>query len=77
MEAGLCQTCEHCRAVQSSRGSRFYLCLLSETDPKYAKYPRLPVLKCEGYHAAREGNDARNDQADPASLFIDEAEALC
>jgi len=51
--------------------------LLSETDPKYAKYPRLPVLKCEGYHAAREGNDARNDQADPASLFIDEAEALC
>jgi hypothetical protein len=46
---GLCGTCEHMKMVTSDRGSVFYRCLLSEKDPAFAKYPRLPVLRCSGW----------------------------
>lgn len=49
---GLCADCRHARLIHSSRGSTFYLCQLSETDPRFAKYPRLPMLQCAGYEAA-------------------------
>ena len=51
---GLCATCRQARVVQSAHGSTFYLCRLAETDPRYAKYPRLPVLRCAGYESAEE-----------------------
>jgi hypothetical protein len=47
--AGLCATCEHVRRVTSDRGSVFFLCRLSQADPNFPKYPRLPVLTCSGY----------------------------
>jgi hypothetical protein len=47
--AGLCADCQHSRRIESSRGSRFYLCELSATDPAFPKYPPLPVLRCSGY----------------------------
>jgi hypothetical protein len=25
------------------------MCQLAETDPRFAKYPRLPVIRCAGY----------------------------
>ena len=37
------------RQLKSDRGSVFYLCQLSATDPSFPKYPRLPVLQCVGY----------------------------
>ncbi len=37
------------RRIESDRGSIFYLCELSKVDPRYPKYPRLPVLSCTGY----------------------------
>jgi hypothetical protein len=46
---GLCVTCEFMRQVRSDRGSTFYLCERSLSDPRFAKYPRLPVLECPGY----------------------------
>ena len=46
---GLCDHCAFCRVMRSDRGSTFYLCERSFTDPAYAKYPRLPVLNCAGY----------------------------
>ena len=46
---GLCATCTHARRVKSERGSEFWLCQLSATDPRLAKYPRLPMLECPGY----------------------------
>ncbi len=42
-------TCRNARVVTSGRGSRFYLCRLAERDPRFPKYPRLPVLACAGY----------------------------
>jgi hypothetical protein len=47
--AGLCGDCTHSRAIRSGRGSIFYLCSLSASDPAFPKYPRLPVLECDGY----------------------------
>jgi hypothetical protein len=48
-EAGLCASCRHARRVESDRGSRFWRCARSADDPRFAKYPRLPVLQCPGY----------------------------
>jgi hypothetical protein len=50
--AGLCATCVHAEIVSSSKGSTFYRCLLAETDPRFRKYPALPVLTCSGYARA-------------------------
>jgi len=50
--AGLCATCAHAQVVTSSKGSTFYLCRLSETDPRFRKYPVLPVVRCSGYTPA-------------------------
>jgi hypothetical protein len=47
--AGLCADCAHARRIESARGSAFYLCELSASDPSYAKYPSLPVIQCAGY----------------------------
>lgn len=37
------------RRISSDRGSTFYLCEKSLTDPSFPKYPRLPVLQCAGF----------------------------
>jgi len=50
---GLCATCAHRREVPNRRGSVFYLCRLSQSDPAYPRYPRLPVLSCAGYEHER------------------------
>ena len=46
---GLCASCVHAKEMRNDRGSLFLMCLLSRVDDRYAKYPRLPVLRCEGY----------------------------
>jgi hypothetical protein len=54
MNAGLCASCVNAEVITSSRGSRFYLCKLSFTDPRFPKYPALPVLECSGYSPSPE-----------------------
>ncbi|HEY3097449.1 MAG TPA: hypothetical protein VGL14_00975 [Methylomirabilota bacterium] len=46
---GLCATCRHGRRVESARGAVFWRCARSAQDPRFAKYPRLPVLECVGF----------------------------
>ena len=46
---GLCEQCVHVRRVESARGSVFLRCALHDEDPRFAKYPRLPVLQCPGF----------------------------
>jgi hypothetical protein len=48
-KAGLCRLCLHVRLVKTGRGSTFSLCRRSETDPRFARYPRLPVVRCPGF----------------------------
>ena len=35
--------------IRSGRGSTFWLCELSRTDPAFPRYPRLPVVRCTGF----------------------------
>jgi hypothetical protein len=48
-DPGLCASCTFARRIVSDRGSVFWLCRLSATDPRFPKYPRLPVVECAGY----------------------------
>lgn len=50
--AGLCARCRHVAVTATGRGSRFYRCRRAEADPRYARYPRLPVVACTGYEEA-------------------------
>ena len=56
MTVGLCAVCRHATIVRSDRGSVFYRCGLSDTDPRFPKYPRLPVLNCSGYQPKQDPN---------------------
>ena len=46
---GLCANCAHKQTITSDRQSEFVRCGLSKTDPRFPKYPRLPVVQCTGY----------------------------
>jgi hypothetical protein len=59
---GLCDSCRHQRLVGNTRGSTFSLCERSRTDPRFPKYPRVPVPACPG-HEPREGRPAVSDAA--------------
>jgi hypothetical protein len=61
---GLCADCVHSERITSARGSTFHLCRLSATDPRFPKYPRLPVLACEGFRGKPAGGPA--DKTDDA-----------
>lgn len=62
--AGLCSTCRHRRLVVNRRGSLFTLCRRSETDARFPRYPRIPVVRCDGYEAGGEDSweEAREDE---------------
>ncbi len=49
---GLCGACRHSRVIQTARGSIFRLCERSTTDPRFPRYPNLPVLECVGFEPA-------------------------
>ena len=51
MAPGLVLRLPACAKIRSDRGSTFYRCRLSDSDPRFPKYPRLPVLQCAGYIA--------------------------
>jgi hypothetical protein len=51
MIASLCESCVRVREVVSGKGSRFLLCLLSQSDVRFPKYPPQPVIRCAGYQA--------------------------
>ena len=57
VDPGLCRTCVHLR-LQASARSVFVRCGLAETDPRFRRYPPLPVLGCPGYHPLESAVDA-------------------
>jgi hypothetical protein len=47
---GLCADCIHARPLPHPRGGpAYWRCALAERDPRFPKYPRLPVLRCAGH----------------------------
>ncbi|HEV8381904.1 MAG TPA: hypothetical protein VGQ29_09980 [Gemmatimonadales bacterium] len=51
------------RIVTNRRGSTFYRCLRADTDPRFVRYPPLPVLSCPGYE--RRAGGSPNPLAEP------------
>ncbi|MFP6603225.1 MAG: hypothetical protein VB862_11910 [Pirellulaceae bacterium] len=49
MSPSLCTRCSHVKEVVSGSGSRFLLCQLTFTDPRFSKYPAQPVVDCAGF----------------------------
>lgn len=56
-EPGLCVSCVYRQRVNSRRGSAFVRCRKADEDPRFPKYPMLPVLKCEGYEKQPEAKE--------------------
>ena len=56
---GLCGRCVHVQLVSSARGSTFYLCRRSFTDPAFPRYPPIPVIVCSGFEAREEEDEGR------------------
>ena len=50
--AGLCSVCAHHRVTGNRRGSRFWLCRRAEGDPRFRRYPPLPMIRCPGFERA-------------------------
>lgn len=46
---GLCAGCSEARRIVSSKLSEFWMCERSQRDPRFKKYPSLPVRTCLGY----------------------------
>jgi len=65
-EVGLCARCVFARVVGSDRGAEFYLCGRAETDSRFAKYPRLPVMECVGFEKDTEPHPSRKHRASGA-----------
>jgi hypothetical protein len=54
MPDSLCEACCWVRVIMTPRGSRFLLCTMSATDPRFDKYPRQPVIRCKGFRGIEE-----------------------
>lgn len=46
---GICAACGYHRWVEVRRGSSFLWCGKSALDPRFPKYPPLPVHDCTGF----------------------------
>jgi hypothetical protein len=47
--AGLCATCRHAIVRPTNRGTTYLRCGRASLDGRFPKYPRLPVMTCEGH----------------------------
>lgn len=65
---GLCKNCGYHREIKNARGSSFHLCRLAAKEPRFPKYPRLPVLRCAGYapHSDRTQDLSEPERPDDA-----------
>ena len=48
-KVGLCIGCVESRRVVSAKLSEFWMCERAARDPRFKKYPPLPVRQCMGY----------------------------
>lgn len=53
-EPGLCARCVAARRILTPR-SVFWLCARSREEPRFERYPRLPVRACPGFEPLADG----------------------
>jgi hypothetical protein len=61
MDAGMCENCRHVRRLSNARGSVFYLCERAVSDARFARYPRLPMLRCDGHEPPSDTDSKREN----------------
>jgi len=49
VDAGLCERCALAVVQSNRRGSVFWRCRRAETEPRFLRYPPLPVVRCDGF----------------------------
>lgn len=55
---GLCTGCVHGGRIAHPRGGdAYWRCARSEKDAAYPRFPKLPVIRCPGFHACPGGAD--------------------
>jgi hypothetical protein len=55
---GLCLRCVHARHVPHPRGGDgYWMCAKSGEDPRFPKYPPLPVRACAGFTPRESGDE--------------------
>ncbi len=65
---GLCGSCRWMRRVASRRGSTFFRCGRADSDPRFPRYPALPVLACAGYDPRSVGDGpGRGEPGEPGA----------
>ncbi|HEY9293009.1 MAG TPA: hypothetical protein VIP98_17160 [Microlunatus sp.] len=47
--AGLCAECRFTLLNRTRRGTTYLRCGLAAEDDRFPRYPRLPVVRCEGF----------------------------
>jgi hypothetical protein len=62
LTVGLCATCRWVRIVTNRRGSVFYRCARADVDPRFVRYPPLPVLACPGYERLDRVDEPESDR---------------
>jgi hypothetical protein len=64
-DPGLCVTCRHGHCIDTDRGTTYWRCRRSESDPRFPRYPALPVGACTGWDEGSDADDALDDDPEP------------
>jgi hypothetical protein len=51
--AGLCGRCTHALIRPTNKGTTYLRCDRAGSDPRFPRYPRLPMISCPGFIATR------------------------
>lgn len=46
---GLCGSCAHAKRLTTKGGGAVFQCGRAADDPRFARYPRLPMVACAGH----------------------------
>jgi len=60
-EFGLCGRCVYQRIIPTPRGGRFSQCGRHFTEPRFVKYPRIPVNRCDGFEDRPPNSEAKTE----------------
>jgi ribosome-associated protein len=62
------------REIVSGKGSRFFLCRLSEADKRFSKYPPQPVFRCIGFQPRSVDHI---DEVTPVNVSAPQPHVIC
>ena len=63
---GLCATCRFGRVFRSGKGVTYVSCERSKIDPRYPRFPTVPVLECAGFEEACEDSERIPNDREPS-----------